>query len=141
MKEYVCGFMFSPNKRKVVLIQKNKPEWQKGLLNGVGGRMEEKETPIQAMIREFKEETGLHRPNWKIFCELYTEDKSAHVTFFYSFSVYPIHPKSMTDEKVILFPIKNIHRVPCIPNLNWLLYMCLDTQHISGNIICNASMK
>jgi 8-oxo-dGTP diphosphatase len=141
MKYYVCGFLFSPDKRKVVLIKKNKPEWQKGLLNGVGGHIEEDETPIQAMVREFKEETGLRRPNWTMFCELETEDKTAYVYFFYSFSIYNVKPKSMTDEKVILFPIKNIHKVPCIPNLNWLLFMCLDPQHISGNFICNGSMK
>jgi 8-oxo-dGTP diphosphatase len=141
MKNYVCGFLFTPDQRKVVLIRKNKPEWQKGLLNGVGGHIENGEHPLEAMIREFKEETGLNKPNWKLLCELETEDKSAHVYFYYSFSAHSVKPKSMTDEKVILFPIKNIHKVPCISNLNWLLYMCLDYQHISGNFICNASMK
>ena len=37
MKYYVAGFMYSKDRKKVVLIEKINPEWQRGLLNGVGG--------------------------------------------------------------------------------------------------------
>lgn len=37
MKHYVLGFAFGPNYKKVALLHKLRPEWQKGLLNGVGG--------------------------------------------------------------------------------------------------------
>ena len=53
MKEYVVGFMFSEE------ILKNKPDWQAGRLNGVGGKVEPNEYPDQAMVREFEEETGV----------------------------------------------------------------------------------
>ena len=56
---YVVGFLFNPDMTEVVLIKKNRPDWQKGLLNGVGGKIESGEDPITAMIREFKEETGI----------------------------------------------------------------------------------
>ncbi len=59
---YVAGFLFEPYMERVVLIQKEKPTWQKGRLNGVGGKMELGETPLQAMQREFREETGLDIP-------------------------------------------------------------------------------
>lgn len=55
---YVLGFMFSPDAELVALICKDKPAWQKGALNGIGGKIEEGETPIEAMVREFEEETG-----------------------------------------------------------------------------------
>src|SRR5690606_7863558 len=53
----------------VCLIRKQKPDWQKGLLNGVGGKIEDSDgsTAItrwdviqqRAMAREFFEETGV----------------------------------------------------------------------------------
>ena len=42
----------------VLLVRKDKPEWQKGLLNLPGGKIEEGETDIEAAERELKEETG-----------------------------------------------------------------------------------
>ena len=34
-------------------------EWQAGLLNGIGGKIEDGEAPIEALVREFAEETGV----------------------------------------------------------------------------------
>ncbi len=56
--EYVLGFMFSPDEKKVLLIWKNRPSWQAGKLNGIGGKVNPGETPLEAMEREFIEETG-----------------------------------------------------------------------------------
>ncbi len=43
MKNYVAGLMFSQDKTCVALIVKNKPDWQKGLLNGIGGQKLERQ--------------------------------------------------------------------------------------------------
>lgn len=85
IQEYVCGFMFDRDMERVVLIRKSKPQWQAGKLNGVGGKVEIKETvkavpgltsgfhiyetPPEAMAREFLEETGYRtRPqDWRLF--------------------------------------------------------------------------
>lgn len=56
--EYVLGFMFNEDESKVLLVHKNRPTWQAGKLNGIGGKIEAGETPLQAMEREFMEETG-----------------------------------------------------------------------------------
>ncbi len=55
---YVVAFLFNQDMNKVWLIRKQKPEWQKGCLNGIGGKIEEGETAMAAMIRELKEESG-----------------------------------------------------------------------------------
>jgi len=47
------------NIRKYVFVVKNRPAWQAGLLNAPGGHIEDGETPLEACIREFKEETGI----------------------------------------------------------------------------------
>jgi 8-oxo-dGTP diphosphatase len=65
--DYVCGFLFNTSRRGVVLIEKQKPAWQKGKLNGVGGKIENGEVPSDAMVREFKEEAGASVSTWKLF--------------------------------------------------------------------------
>src|SRR5947207_2773047 len=62
-KEYVVIhvaplFKNESNEERVLLIMKDKPEWQKGFFNLVGGKVEDGETPEQAALRELKEETG-----------------------------------------------------------------------------------
>lgn len=59
MNRYVVGLMFNDDMTKVCMIRKNRPDWQKGLLNGIGGKIDGRETPLEAMIREFREETGV----------------------------------------------------------------------------------
>jgi len=140
MKKYVVGFLFTHNKKNVILIRKNKPEWQKGLLNGVGGKIEKNETPDQAMTREFYEETGLIVILWNKICTLTTSDKSAFVTFYSAVATHKFEVITTTDEPVISVPVKNLYRISCIPNLRWLIPMCLDPDHVSGNVICTNSM-
>ena len=64
----VVGFMFSVLKSSVVLIKKERPKWQEGKLNGVGGKVEKGESPFDAMKREFLEETGLEHPRLGMLC-------------------------------------------------------------------------
>lgn len=64
---YVVGFCFNPSMTHVALIEKLKPEWQKGKLNGVGGKVEDGETAGHAMVREFYEEAGVCIADWLHF--------------------------------------------------------------------------
>jgi 8-oxo-dGTP pyrophosphatase MutT (NUDIX family) len=58
-RQYVCGFAM--NEHDVLLIKKNKPAWQAGKYNGIGGKVEHYDaSPAYAMEREFYEETGQH---------------------------------------------------------------------------------
>src|SRR5687767_15783507 len=65
VQEYVCGFLFDPERTQVLLIRKRRPAWQAGKLNGVGGKMEGQETALDAMRRECVEETGLRVNSWE----------------------------------------------------------------------------
>ena len=58
MKRYVIGFAFDKF-GSCALIEKQRPDWQKGKWNGIGGKIKEGETLHEAMVREFLEETGM----------------------------------------------------------------------------------
>ncbi len=74
---YVAGFAFRHNREgdhaHVLLIRKNRPEWQAGLLNGIGGHVDvDEDMCIHAMVREFREETGIETSvrDWQHFVGL-----------------------------------------------------------------------
>lgn len=68
-KQMVLGFVFNSDLTKVLLVnrQNAKQEWQNGLDNGLGGKLEDRETIEQAIRREFKEESGFDIENWVKF--------------------------------------------------------------------------
>lgn len=124
---YVVGFLFSPNYKNVVLIRKNRPDFQKGLYNGVGGKIELNESPIEAMIREFKEETGLLITEWKEYAIL---DGDCQVHVFSSISEEYIKVETKTDEEVCILYTFEVSSLKIMPNLRWLIPMAMDSNHI-----------
>jgi len=124
---YVVGFLFSSDYKRVVLINKNRPEFQKGLYNGVGGRIEEDELPIDAMIREFYEETDVLIENWKEYAIL-DGDCVVHVFAAYSEKYSEVTTK--TDERVEILYTFEVPSLKIMPNLRWLIPMALDANHV-----------
>jgi 8-oxo-dGTP diphosphatase len=100
---YVVGFLFDPKLYNVVLIKKNKPEWQKGKLNGVGGKIEAGETCLEAMIREFYEETGLLIKDWTYMGVINGNESEIH--FYYSISEQYNEVKTVEAETVVVYPV------------------------------------
>ena len=63
--DYVVGFPFidmRPSSIEVFLVEKFKPVHHRGLLNGIGGKIERGESPNHAILREYYEETIGARP-------------------------------------------------------------------------------
>lgn len=131
---YVVGFCFMPDvpsqhnqfqAHEVVLIRKNRPDWQKGKLNGVGGRVEEGETPKQAMEREFSEETGRPSSGWRSVLDMVFPDCVVHV-FMLRLETAITFDKGLTDEPIEVWNVRDL--LPYrnkIDNLNWLIPMAL----------------
>lgn len=120
---YVVGFMFNPAENAVLLIRKTHPDWQKGKLNGVGGRIEDDETPAEAMQREFTEETGITHSDWRQFCVL-GDARKWQIHFFSAVGLIA-KAKAMTDETVEIVPAMALP-FDTIPNLKWLIPMALS---------------
>lgn len=125
-KYYVAGFMYSKDRKKVALIQKLQPAWQKGLLNGIGGKIELGESPAEAMSREFQEETGVvtTKEQWQLFSTVKKEGEY-FVYFFFSITDKVYDVKTIEAEKVDIYDVDNLPK-NMINNLNWLIPMSLD---------------
>lgn len=131
--QYVAGFFFDEKLDNVWLIRKQKPDWQKDLLNGVGGKIEENEGPISAMVREFREEAGIYVYDWHKFCVIGDEDWE--VTFFYSIAKNDFdfgRVKTMTDEIMIHIEAADVIYRKTISNLRWLIPMAIE--HATKNL-------
>ena len=129
--DYVVGFMFNGTGDLVLLIEKTKPDWQKGRLNGVGGKIEVYDRDMwHAMAREFKEETNIDTEpgNWVHVMQL-TDDRAEpnHINiFFYGWKDSDEKLKDwkdMTEEKLMFvpFPLTQPYYNKVIHNLRWML--------------------
>ncbi|MBA3423958.1 MAG: NUDIX domain-containing protein [Rubrobacter sp.] len=124
--EYVAGFLFSADRKQVVLVEKIKPDWQRGRLNGVGGKIERSDaSPVAAMVREFGEEAGLLIHEWELFCQI--ENRGNLTYFFRSFAESPVDDISGQEvEKITAYPVSDVAGLNTMPNLGWLIPMALD---------------
>jgi len=128
--KYVAGFLFTSDHKFVVLIEKQKPDWQKGKLNGVGGKIEEGETPLMAMQREFEEETGLNIDNWREFFVLRARFGVVHFFVAESDSVGKV--RTMEDEQVDVYDVNLLPPALLVGNLNWLIPLAMDQYRAIG---------
>lgn len=138
-KRYVVGFAFNEDVSKVLLRLKNKPPWQRGRYNGVGGKIEAGETPMQAMDREWSEETpaGTGSRHWRHFAVLHGSEPSAdgpglspfelHCFFCVGDIVHPVTALQQhgETEKMHIFPRATLPP-NVIPNVRWTLPMALS---------------
>jgi len=137
---YVCGFCFSSKAAHVLLIRKKRPIWQAGRLNGVGGKIENGETGINAMVREFQEETGasVSAEYWEYFALL--EDKRGwSVMFFRSFMLDALELRetcATNDERLEPVFVDGIkRRSDVIENLKWLIPMALTSEPLRFQVV------
>lgn len=85
--DYVLGFVFFKN--NVLLMLKQKPDWQKGLWNGIGGKIESNEPAIEAMRREAIEKIYIDYLDWKLMDTLYIDNVVLNVCFSISPNKFP----------------------------------------------------
>jgi 8-oxo-dGTP diphosphatase len=128
MRKFVVGFLFD-GRGNVALIEKNRPDWQKGRLNGVGGQMEKRESPLKAMVREFYEEAG-DKIEWRQFCIV----KGDGYRLYCFTSSVKTAISTKTDEKVGWYPVDNLPS-NVLPNSLWLIPMANYQFDITATVI------
>lgn len=129
MTEYVLGFAFATDQHAqtyVALIEKLKPEWQRGKLNGIGGKIEKSDLSRNgAMSREFHEETGVEteRDSWIQFAKMEFDDAAV---FCYVGRMDWEKFNSLwspTPEQVIKVRADRLWSFKPMRNLSWLVPM------------------
>lgn len=150
-KEYVLGFMFDYSRHRVLLIEKQHPEWQRGLLNGIGGKINPDELPVNAMVREFAEETGIETSavQWqqKMYMSgtgLTTGDGQWVCTVFTTEGDIDTAQQT-TDERPLVYDVTDatfamaptgispaIAHIPIMPNLRWIIPFLLDSEPVTA---------
>ncbi|WP_419678413.1 NUDIX domain-containing protein [Aliarcobacter lanthieri] len=97
--------------KKILLLRKNNPDWQRGLYNGIGGKIDIDSTPIDTIIKISKEEIGLDILNWN---ELETTILDNGIELTYLLSLVDEEQikkaKSLTDERLEIFNIDKLPR-------------------------------
>lgn len=126
-QEYVCGFLFDKELKNILLIEKNRPDYMAGKLTGLGGKIEDNESPLAAMIREFREEAGRYVDNWVEFCSIGSVNHKIY--YFYSVvdNIYDV--KQLEDEIIDHFNLNDLmvsENLPTMANLKWLLQLSLS---------------
>lgn len=134
-KEYVLGFAFNAGKTHVVLIEKDRPEWQKGKSNGVGGKIEpEDECPRSAMVREFEEETGVttKENDWHNYAvmdcdnDIMGGESRLHIFRYFGDEVFDC--KTQESELIRVIPISMVYNFPLITKVNYMIPLALDSE-------------
>ena len=139
LQSYVLGFAFGEvNKnRHVLLIHKNKPEWQNGRINGVGGKIEPDEDLYEAMVREFKEEVGIdsRSSDWRLFARMSERldsdkfhDGPADVFCFMTDRLDITKARMMEFERPETFRVSGLaeYNPQILRNLQWLIPIAQD---------------
>lgn len=135
-KKYVVGLAFSHDLNYVTVIQK-RPSFEYGpVFNGVGGKIEPGETPKEAMVREFQEETGELIEDWKLFASFISNTDFPYTIDCFCTSVdwKILHAvRQTTDEVPSVKHIRSeVIRDSGMANLTWLIEMA--RQKLDGKV-------
>ena len=142
---FVVGFAFTPDPlpfTRVLLIEKLKPAWQAGKHNGVGGKIDQwsskgpkvLESPIEAMVREFHEETGVlsEESDWQHYATMHNGLHEHQVFCFESREPRLYHEaETMEAERLVRIPVNGILHPASyniIPNLRSKILIALDRE-------------
>jgi 8-oxo-dGTP diphosphatase len=131
--DYCLTFAFSDDNKEVALIKKNRPHWQSGKFNGIGGKVEFGEIPLEAMAREFYEETGVSEFGFQKFA---TIDFSNAIIHCYKININLKLLNSITDEEVYIFPVNDLPK-NLVDDVAWMIPMCIHTHYLHDIKISN----
>jgi len=135
MKQYTVAVVFDHTGRSVLLMLKNRPKWQEGKFNFPGGKVESEETPIQCVVREFKEECGLliEPERWNYTGIFSGSDEACEGNYYYvhvfaTKTTEHESPYANEDQEVYWF-LNGALPDNCITNIRWIIPLVLNNVH------------
>ena len=105
-------------------MRRDRPAWQAGRVNALGGRLMAGESAAMAARREVREECGVDVAEWREV--LAWEDAEYRMHVMSAMSDRARDARTMEDQEVFL---ANVNALPhnVIDNLRWLVPLALDT--------------
>lgn len=130
--QMVVGLAFDLSRNMVVMVHKmSGPPCVIGNWNGVGGKVDPGETPAHAMVREFREETGVEiiEDDWHQFCELNAKDYDLH--FFWAASSSVFQCRTMEKEPIKVWLVRDLmDESNVMHNMRWMIPYLQDADMI-----------
>lgn len=149
---YTLGFAFDGAQRNVLLVEKKKPAWQAGKLNGIGGKIEPTVdvTLEDAMAREWDEECNrpglaVVHPEWRWFGSILVDNGATVQLFKAVIPSVMLHARNGiandVGEIISKHTVTDVMAgvVGSIPNVRWLIAMALDHEITHASIGMKAS--
>jgi len=136
--KYVLGFLFYQYYPVVYLIEKKRPEWQKEMFNGFGGKIEEGESPLEAIKREASEE--LSNSDTFHYMHCFTMICNFGVVWVYKVSTNCDEVISLEDEQGSWFDVKSLPEMS-IPNIRWMIAMMDSSIKFPLSFECSDPLK
>lgn len=129
LHNYVVGIAVDPDRTHGLFVLKNRPTWQAGFFNGVGGKIEVDESPAEAMVREFFEETKIRtdftddedEPTWRYVGRRFREAQEPFQDGSYELHVFVIElplevmKKADATSQKLWKKNKNHEQIHCLP--------------------------
>lgn len=136
---YASCLLIDHDMKRALLIRKNRPEFQKGRLNIVGGGMELGEFPALTALRETGEEVGieLNLLELTLFCTLINVNDRWRVDFYKTVCDIDKY-QQLTDEVPEVIDLDNIPD-DVLYNLKWLIPMALDNAKCMATVYVTES--
>lgn len=123
--EYVLVYARSTNKEifKSPFVLKKKPAFLAGVLNLPGGKLEKGETPVQAGIRELKEETGLDTNSCSYSGHVLGDENVIHCVKCFVDTDLEFSPRPEEEEEVMWLDVKEVfkNQINLMPNLRAII--------------------
>lgn len=135
---YCLGFAFDYG-GNVLLLRKHPgrgPSSVRNRLNGLGGKIRDGESAVNAMVREFREESGIDTtPDvWRPVVQLWFASSGAVVKVFAA-RLLTLADARPAGEALAVFSSDTLGErpdlAPCVP---WLVPLCLDAYLTGGDL-------
>ena len=136
MKEFTLALIFDLSGSRTLLIHKtslNSPPAVYDKWNGVGGKLNIDESPLEGCVREIKEETNLSLSTLKHFANL-TDGENWKVYCFYTFTNKISNYTQTTSEKLEIYNTKLLPE-NCVSNIPYLVNMALNFERESADLL------
>lgn len=140
MKRYVVGFMFDDALTQVLLINRPKGNHFSAGYNGLGGKIEEGETPKEAMQREFLEEAAKDFPHWFQVGRMSGDGWECFI-FFGVDAYWPCY-RIIEEGQLGWHSLDNIPvNFKDFTNIPWLVAMVKDPNVLEGRVTIEVEYK